>query len=195
MIPKDPKVSKSDLTSHGTSMNNLSSLFVCIWQLGRTSCSMPRAILDCWTPIIFHLSLRGRMLQRIANIRSLPVTTPKSWWCLIPETSPFLVKWIKCWTNKNLWTKKQLRCCFHLAKKTNSSELAEKDQKKSISPRTPSVITKILGVILLCKSTARCQAHAAQRPKEETLLEEWQTVYNLGNRKRDVKQGGPRKSS
>ena len=54
-----------------------------------------------------------------------------------------------------------------------------------------SVIAKILGVILLCKSTARCQAHAAQRPKEETLLEEWQNVYNLGNGKRDVKQGGP----
>ena len=69
------------------------------------------------------------------------------------------------------------------------SELAEQDKQKSQSHRTtPSVIAKILGVILLCKSTARCQAHAAQRP------EKWQNVYDLGNGKRDVKQGGPGKN-
>ena len=77
---------------------------------------------------------------------------------------------------------------FHLAKMVNSSDLnwLLKMVKCQSHRTTPSVIAKILGVILLCKSTARCQAHAAQRP------EEWQNVYNLGNGKRDVKQGGPR---
>lgn len=194
MIPKDPKVSKNDLTSHGTSMNNLSFLFVCIWQLGRTYCSMPRAILDCWTPIIFLLSLRGQMLQRIANKRPLLVPqNPDDVWFLKPAlfwSSESNVELL----NKQKPLNKKNNCggFFHLTKMANSRDLnwLFKRWKKSQSHRTtPSVIAKILGVILLCKSTARCQAHAAQRP------EKWQNVYNLGNGKRDVKQGGPRKSS
>jgi len=57
---------------------------------------------------------------------------------------------------------------FHLAKMANSSDLNWLLKRwKNVNLIGPHLsFAKILGVILLCKSTARCQAHAAQRPEE-----------------------------